>query len=121
MGAKSKQNMYDDELSLEVFDLFDQKKYPSDVSNLIGGSKKEYEHMYHYWMDQKREFIKEGLIVDFVIAIEGYPTHIVGGKIVKVYQNSVLITIQESLHSEDLDNRLLGKVVVSIKDVMQRS
>lgn len=115
-----KQRIYTDELSKEVFDLFDQKLYPSDVSNLIGGSKKDYEHMYHYWKGQKRMFIEEGLIVDFVMNIKGYPEHIVGGKIIKVYVNSVLVEVQDSKHIELINDNLQGKIVVSIKDILKR-
>lgn len=115
-----KQRVYTDELSREVFDLFDQKLYPSDVSNLIGGSKKDYEHMYHYWMGQKREFIEEGLVVDFVLNIKGYPEHIVGGQIVKVYNNSVMVEVQDSKHMDILNDSLQGKIIVSIKDILKR-
>lgn len=115
-----KQRVYTDELSKEVFDLFDQKLYPSDVSNLIGGSKKDYEHMYHYWIGQKRMFIEEGLIVDFVMNIKGYPEHIVGGKIIKVYVNSVLVEVQDSKYMDLINDNLQGKVVVSIKDILKR-
>lgn len=115
-----KQRVYTDELSKEVFDLFDQKLYPSDVSNLIGGSKKDYEHMYHYWIGQKREYIEEGLIVDFVMNIKGYPEHIVGGKIIKVYVNSVIVEVQDSKYKDLIDDNLHGKVVVSIKDILKR-
>lgn len=115
-----KQRVYTDELSREVFDLFDQKLYPSDVSNLIGGSKKDYEHMYHYWMGQKREFIEEGLVVDFVLNIKGYPEHIVGGQIIKVYTNAVMVEVQDSKHMEILQDSLQGKIIVSIKDILKR-
>lgn len=115
-----KQRVYTDELSREVFDLFDQKLYPSDVSNLIGGSKKDYEHMYHYWMGQKREFIEEGLVVDFVLNIKGYPEHIVGGQIIKVYTNAVMVEVQDSKHMEILQDNLQGKIIVSIKDILKR-
>lgn len=115
-----KQKVYTDELSREVFDLFDQKLYPSDVSNLIGGSKKDYEHMYHYWMGQKREFIEEGLVVDFVLNIKGYPEHIVGGQIIKVYTNAVMVEVQDSKHMEILQDNLHGKIIVSIKDILKR-
>jgi len=108
-----KQRVYTDELSREVFDLFDQKLYPSDVSNLIGGSKKDYEHMYHYWMGQKREFIEEGLVVDFVLNIKGYPEHIVGGQIVKVYNNSVMVSINDFDPADKSGvNELNGRAVI---------
>lgn len=115
-----KQRVYTDELSREVFDLFDQKLYPADVSNLIGGSKKDYEHMYHYWIGQKREVVEEGLMVDFVLNISGYPEHIVGGKIIKVYTNSVMVEVVDSQHKEMLVDTLQGRIIVSIKDILKR-
>lgn len=115
-----KQRIYTDELSREVFDLFDQKLYPADVSNLIGGSKKDYEHMYQYWIGQKREVVEEGLLVDFVLNISGYPEHIVGGKIIKVYTNSVMVKVVDSSHKQMLEDNLQGKVIVSIKDILKR-
>lgn len=115
-----KQRVYTDELSREVFDLFDQKLYPADVSNLIGGSKKDYEHMYHYWIGQKREVVEEGLMVDFVLNIRGYPEHIVGGKIIKVYTNSVMVEVVDSQHKEMLVDTLQGRIIVSIKDILKR-
>lgn len=115
-----KQRVYTDELSREVFDLFDQKLYPADVSNLIGGSKKDYEHMYHYWIGQKREVVEEGLMVDFVLNIRGYPEHIVGGKIIKVYTNSVMVEVVDSQYKEMLVDTLQGRIIVSIKDILKR-
>lgn len=115
-----KQRVYTDELSREVFDLFDQKLYPADVSNLIGGSKKDYEHMYHYWIGQKREVVEEGLMVDFVLNIRGYPEHIVGGKIIKVYTNSVMVEVVDSQHKEMLVDTLQGRIIVSIKDILKQ-
>lgn len=115
-----KQRVYTDELSREVFDLFDQKLYPADVSNLIGGSKKDYEHMYHYWIGQKREVVEEGLMVDFVLNISGYPEHIVGGKIIKVYTNSVMVEVVDSQYKEMLVDTLQGRIIVSIKDILKQ-
>lgn len=115
-----KQRVYTDELSREVFDLFDQKLYPADVSNLIGGSKKDYEHMYHYWIGQKREVVEEGLMVDFVLNIRGYPEHIVGGKIIKVYTNSVMVEVVDSQYKEMLVDTLQGRIIVSIKDILKQ-
>lgn len=115
-----KQRVYTDELSREVFDLFDQKLYPADVSNLIGGSKKDYEHMYHYWIGQKREVVEEGLMVDFVLNISGYPEHIVGGKIIKVYTTSVMVEVVDSQYKEMLVDTLQGRIIVSIKDILKR-
>lgn len=115
-----KQRVYTDELSREVFDLFDQKLYPADVSNLIGGSKKDYEHMYHYWIGQKREVVEEGLMVDFVLNISGYPEHIVGGKIIRVYTNSVMVEVVDSQYKEMLVDTLQGRIIVSIKDILKR-
>lgn len=113
---------YKDEDSMEVFDLFEQKLYPVDVVNLIGGDKKEYEFMYSYWMEEKRKYVKEGDSVEFIIQIDGYPSDLIGGIIHKKYTNSVLIKLfkQEQEDKDEIVERLGGYIVVSIKDILAK-
>lgn len=113
------QGVYTDEFSLEIFDYFEQKMYPADVVRLVGGDKKEFEYMYAYWMDLKRAPLYEGMLVEFVVDFEGYERELLVGKVVKINTNSVLVEISSPIKSDSLRLKLQGKVVLSIKDILQ--
>lgn len=109
---------YDDDFSREVFDLFEQYYYPEDVVKILGGTKKEYSYMYQYWMDQKRKHVAPDKRVEFVINFEGYPSEFKTGVIEKVYENSVLVLLDEPCSDEELAKRVKNRVVMSIKDIL---
>lgn len=113
-----KDKVYNDEFSQEVFELFEQKLYPEDVVRYLGGTKKEYSHMYQYWMDRKREYIEDGVRVEFVVKHEGYPEELLQGKVIKAMTNSVLVEIDSEIKDFRLRRDLNGKIVVSIKDIL---
>lgn len=113
------QGVYKDEFSLEVFDCFEQKMYPTDVVRLMGGDKKEFEYMYAYWMDLKRAPLKLGMLVEFVVDFEGYERELLEGEVIKINDNSVLVEINCPIKSDSLRLKLQGKVVLSIKDILQ--
>lgn len=111
---------YQDEFSAEVFDLFEQKMYPSEVGGLVlFDDRKELDQMYAYWMEQKRAAVNEGDRVEFVISIDGFESELAQGVVIIKKKNSVIVELDEgTVRSDLLKDKLQGKIAVSVKSIL---